>query len=125
MDSDQSHGVGNLLVEPFASFGAGANLARLPVVDQRNGQVAKLGGVEVGLQPVLRGFHQRAMERSAHRQQHGSAGAGGFSELDGAVDGGGVSGDDDLVGRIEIRGGDDFALRGLCEDRFELPSREA
>ena len=122
IDSDHRTGFGNLLVQPFASFGAGANLARLPVVDERNREVAKLGGVEIGLQPVLRGFQQRAMEGSAHRQQHGPAGSGGLGELDRAMDGGGVAGDDDLIRRIEIRGGDDFALRGFSEDRVELPS---
>jgi hypothetical protein len=55
------------MVKPLASFGAGANLARLPIVDERDSQVAKLGGVEIGLEPVLRGFQQGAMKGSAPR----------------------------------------------------------
>ena len=121
MDSDHRTGLGICWIKSFASFGAGANLARLPVVDQRNSQVAKFGGIEVGLHPVLRGLQQRAMEGSAHRQQHGSAGAGGLGELDRAVDSGGVAGDDDLVGRIETRSGHNFALRSFRQDGVQLP----
>ena len=38
--------------------------------------------------------------------------AGGFGKLDGAIDGGGGAGDDDLLGSIEIGGGDDGAGNG-------------
>jgi len=48
----------------------------------------------------------------------------GFGELDGSVDGGGVAGDDDLIGRIETRGRDDFTLSGLSENGIELPGGE-
>ena len=110
----------DLVVEPFASLGARANLARLPVVDERNRRSRNSVASRSGFESVLRRLHQRTVKRRTHRQQNRPASAGGLGEFHRAIDRGRVAGDDDLIRGIEIRGAHDFALRGLRENRIEL-----
>ncbi len=80
----------------------------------------KLSSVQIGLETLLRGTHQFAMERRAHRQQHGAAGSGGFREFDRAIHGAGMPRDHHLVGRIQIGGAHHLALRGVAQHGVEF-----
>jgi hypothetical protein len=53
-----AHGVRHLLVETFASFGAGTDLASLPVVDQREREVPEFSGIQIGAEALLGWLHQ-------------------------------------------------------------------
>src|SRR6266545_2200145 len=87
-----AHGIGDLLVEAFAGFTAGADFAGLPVVDEGAGEVGERGGVQVSLEALLGGAHEGAVERRADGEEDGAFGARGLGEADGAVDGSGVPG---------------------------------
>lgn len=58
------------------------------------------------------GGHQGAVEGRGDGEQDRFPGAGGFAEIDGAVDGGIGAGDDGLRGGVEVGGGDG----GLVDD---------
>ncbi len=106
--------------ETFPGIGAEADLKGLPVVDEGDGEIAELGGIEIGAEAFLSGGHEGAVEGGADGEDDGLPGTGGFGEIGGALHGGGVSGDDDLVGGVEIGGADDFALGGFGEDGIEF-----
>ena len=65
------------------------------------------------------------MERRADGQKLGAFGAALIGEFRGALDGGGISGDDDLLGRIDVGGFTDFALRGVLANGGDLRSVHA
>ena len=117
---DPADGIGHLLKEAFAGIGAEADFAGLPVVDKRAGEIAEFGGVEIGAEALLGGGHEGAVEGGADGEEDGFTGPGGFGQVSGALDGGGVSSDHDLIGGIEIGGADDFALGGFGKDCVEL-----
>ena len=58
------------------------------------------------------GLHQAGMERRAHRQWHGALGACRFEGLYRGIDRGGLPGDNDLAGGIEVDSGDDAFATG-------------
>ncbi len=61
-------------------------------------------GCEVGGEGVLRGLHEGAVEGGADLEHDGALGSGLLAEVGGALDGGGGSGDDGLVGGVEVGG---------------------
>ena len=107
------------MIQPFASLRPGANLSSLPVVDERLCKIAKLSLIQIRLQPLLCRSHQGAVKGSTYLEQNRSPGATGLSQLHGSIHCAGVSGDDDLIGSVEIRGCHDFPLRGLGEHTRE------
>ena len=60
------------------------------------------------------------MERCADRQHLGALGAALVGQFRGALDGGRVAGDHDLLRRIDVGGLADFALRGVVADGGDL-----
>src|ERR1700722_17474743 len=62
------HGIRHLLIQPLPSLRSTMNLSRLPVVHQRDLQIAKRRRIQIDLQLILRRFHQGTMKRSADRQ---------------------------------------------------------
>ncbi len=56
------------------------------------------------------------MERSADRKQLGALGSAFVGEFRGTLDGGGVSGNHNLFGRVEVGGFTDFAVGGVFAD---------
>ena len=65
------------------------------------------GGLRARGEEVLRGLHEGAVEGGADVEHDGAFWLRRLAEVGGAVDGGGGSGDDGLVGRVEVGGGDD------------------
>ena len=68
------------------------------VAEDRNFGGVEGKRLEIGSQTVLRGLHQRAMERSADRQHDGALGAALLGEFGGALDGGLTARNYGLVG---------------------------
>lgn len=84
------------------------------VLDERDGEIREGGGGEVSGEAELGGFHEGAVEGSADGQGDYAFGPRGLGEFHGAGDGTGVAGDDDLVGRVEIGGGNDLPVGCFC-----------
>ncbi len=59
---------------------------------------------EVAGEGVLRGLHKGAVEGGADLKHDGALGSGLLAEVGGALDGGCGSGDDGLVGGVEVSG---------------------
>ncbi len=64
------------------------------------------------------------MERRAHRQQHRPSRARRFRQFHRAIHRARVARNHDLVGRIQVRRADHFALRGLRQDRIQFALRQ-
>ena len=86
------------------------------VVDQRTGQVFKLRLLKQRLQALPGRIHEGAMKRSAHGQSKRPASAPRPRQPAGAIHGVNVPRNDNLLRRIEVRGGDHLALRGFPAD---------
>ena len=65
-------------------------------------------------------LHQAAMRRNGYRQRQRTFGSRFFGGVHGTLDGGGITRDHNLSGRIEVDGFDHFALRGFCTNGFNL-----
>ncbi len=65
-------------------------------------------GLELMLELVLGGHHERAVEGAADGEHDGALGTEFFAEFSHAGYGCGGAGDDGLVGGVEVGGGDDF-----------------
>ena len=102
-------GGGDLADEAVAGVGGADDAAGVDVDDDRVGGVLEGEGFEVGGEALLGGLHEGAVEGGRDLEHDGALGAGCFAKFGGAGDGGGGSGDDGLVGGIEVGGGDDGA----------------
>ena len=74
------------------------------------------GKTLIGMEFLLRGAHQGTVEWRANRQKNCALRTRRLGQVYGARYGRGVTGDDHLIGRVEIRRGDDFALHSLLQD---------
>ncbi len=117
------NGAGNLLVDAFAGIGSEGDFPRFHVVDEGDAEIVEGGRIQVRAETQLGGFHERAVERGADGKRDDAFRSGGFGEFHGSFDGALVAGDDDLVGRVQVGGGDDFALGGFGEDAGECFER--
>ena len=102
-------GAGDLIDEAGAGGFSGGGELGGRVLDEGDCEIGEVGGGEVCGETELGRFHEGAMEGGADGEEDDAFGSGGFCEFHGAGDGANVAGDDDLVGRVEIGGGDDFA----------------
>lgn len=118
------HAAGDLVNEAGAGFGARGDQLGGDVVDEGNGQIAEGDVGEDRGELGLSRLHERAVEGGRDGEGNDPFGAGGLGEFHGAVDGGGVAGDDDLVRRIIVGGGDDFALGSFGEESVQGAFRE-
>ncbi len=116
--------IGNLLDQPLSRLGAGLNLARLPIVNERPIEIVKHRPVQFRRHALLGRFHQRAMEWRAHGERDRPPGASRFGQIHRAAHRTGVSGDHNLVRRIQIGRGDDFALSGVRENFLQASGRK-
>ena len=121
---DPAHRTRDLLEESFASFCAGADRVRLPVVDEGEDEFAEPGCIEFAAETLLRGRHKGAVKGGADGQDYRFAGACGFRQVGGSLYGGRVSGDHDLIGRIQVRGAHNLALSSFGEDAVEFALRQ-
>ena len=109
---DPADRAGDLADEAVGDFGAAVEEAGVDVGGDGEGGVVEGDGFEGGGEGVLRGLHEGAVERSADLKHDGALGSGLLAEVGGALDGGGGSGDDGLVGGVEVGGGDDGVVGG-------------
>ncbi len=101
-------------IAPAAScFGSASTLATTGTRGACAGSGAKLG-----LEPILRRLHQRAVKWRAHGQRHGLACAQLFGPRGGAGDGRGVSGNDHLPRRVEVGRADDLPVGRVAAGLF-------
>ena len=109
---DPADGAGDLADKAVADVGGAGDKAGVDVAGDGVEGVVEGDGFEVGGEAVLGGLHELGVEGGADLEHDGALGSGLLAEGGGALDGGFGSGDDGLVGGVEVGGGDD----GLGDD---------
>ena len=104
MQSTQRTGAVSWSARSRLASGAGPHRLAAGVGDDRKRRVGEGRAGERLAQPVHRRRHERRVERAAHLERQHPLGAARLAPLAGAVDAGGIAGDDGLVGRVEVGG---------------------
>ena len=113
--SRPADGAGDLFDERLADLSGGGDEVSRDIGGNGELGVAQFDGGEDAGNFFLRRLHEGAVEGRADLEHDDFAGAASFDELGGFFDGGFGSGDDGLVGGVEVGGGDGLAggfLRG-------------
>ena len=109
---DPADGAGDLADEAVAAVGVAGDEAGVDVDGDRDGGVVEGDGFEFRGEGGLGGGHQGAVEGGGDLQHDGALGSGLLAEVGGLFDGEEGSGDDGLVGGVEVGGGDDDGVGG-------------